>query len=124
MTRRAAQYPLITNGRSPSCAQVLTARKGEPRIEKRFKQRMSVHEIAPVFLKNEARIEARFLLNFLALLVQARIECELRLGDADRRHRTAAAPQGSPRLPAPDHRTHPAPIHLDANLAPQKTAQL
>jgi len=38
-----------------------------------------VHEIAPVFLKNEGRIEALFTLYFLALLVQALIERELRL---------------------------------------------
>ena len=73
-------YPLITNDRSLSCAQVLTAHKGQPRIEKRFEQLKSVHEIAPVFLKNEARIEALFTLYFLALMVQALIERELRLG--------------------------------------------
>jgi transposase len=38
-----------------------------------------VHEIAPVFLKDEGRIEALFTLYFLALLVQALIERELRL---------------------------------------------
>jgi transposase len=38
-----------------------------------------VLEIAPVFLKNEGRIEALFTLYFLALLVQALIERELRL---------------------------------------------
>ena len=38
-----------------------------------------MHEIAPVFLKNEGRIEALFTLYFLALLVQALIERELRL---------------------------------------------
>ena len=43
-------------------------------IEKRFEQIKSVHEIAPVFLKNEGRIEALFTLYFLALLVQALIE--------------------------------------------------
>jgi len=48
-------------------------------IEKRFEQIKTVHEIAPVFLKNEARIEAFFTLYFLALLVQALIERELRL---------------------------------------------
>jgi transposase len=37
-----------------------------------------VHEIAPVFLKNPARIEAFFTVYFLALLIQARIELELR----------------------------------------------
>ena len=37
------------------------------------------HEIAPVFLKNESRIEALFTVYFLALLTQALIERELRL---------------------------------------------
>ena len=73
-------YPLLTNDRNLSSAQVLTAHKGQPRIEKRFEQLKSVHEIAPVFLKNEARIEALFTLYFLALLVQSLIERELRLG--------------------------------------------
>jgi hypothetical protein len=44
-----------------------------------YKQIKTVHEIAPVFLKNEGRIEALFTLYFLALLVQALIERELRL---------------------------------------------
>ncbi len=38
-----------------------------------------MHEIAPVFLKNEGRIEALFTLYLLALLIQALIERELRL---------------------------------------------
>jgi transposase len=72
-------YPLVTNDRSLSPTQVLAAHKGQPCIEKRFEQIKSVHEIAPVFLKNEARIEALFTLYFLALLVQALIERQLRL---------------------------------------------
>ncbi|MHB8195655.1 MAG: IS1634 family transposase [Vulcanimicrobiaceae bacterium] len=71
-------YPLITNDRSLSPAQVLEAHKGQPMIEKRFEQIKTVHEIAPVFLKNEGRIEALFTIYFLALLVQALIERELR----------------------------------------------
>jgi transposase len=72
-------YPLITNDRALSPAQVLEAHKGQPMIEKRFEQIKTVHEIAPVFLKNEGRIEALFTLYFLALLAQALIERELRL---------------------------------------------
>jgi len=72
-------YPLITNDRAMSPAQALEAHKGQPMIEKRFEQIKTVHEIAPVFLKNEGRIEALFTLYFLALLVQALIERELRL---------------------------------------------
>jgi len=71
-------YPLMTNDRSLSPSQVLEAHKGQPMIEKRFEQIKTVHEIAPVFLKDEGRIEALFTLYFLALLVQALIERELR----------------------------------------------
>jgi transposase len=77
--RSDGMYPLVTNDRSLSPAQVLEAHKGQPMIEKRFEQVKTVHEIAPVFLKDEGRIEAFFTLYFLALLVQALIERELRL---------------------------------------------
>jgi transposase len=50
-------------------SEVLEAHKGQPMIEKRFEQIKTVHEIAPVFLKNEGRIEALFTVYFLALLV-------------------------------------------------------
>jgi transposase len=72
-------YPLMTNDRTLSPAQVLQAHKGQPMIEKRFEQVKTVHEIAPVFLKDEGRIEALFTLYFFALLIQALIERELRL---------------------------------------------
>jgi transposase len=72
-------YPLLTNDRTLTPAQVLEAHKGQPTIEKRFEQTKTVHEIAPVFLKNEGRIEALFTLYFLGLLIQALIERELRL---------------------------------------------
>jgi transposase len=72
-------YPLLSNDRNLTPAQVLEAHKGQPAIEKRFEQIKTVHEIAPVFLKNPHRIEALFTLYFLALLVQALIERELRL---------------------------------------------
>ena len=79
MIRDAAQYPLLSNDRTLTPVQVLEAHKGQPTIEKRFEQVKTVHEIAPVYLKNEGRIEALFTLYFLALLVQALIERELRL---------------------------------------------
>jgi transposase len=71
-------YPLLTNDRSLTDTQVLEAHKRQPAIEKRFSQSKSVFEIAPVFLKNEGRIEALFFLYFLVLLVQTLIERELR----------------------------------------------
>ena len=72
-------YPLLTNDRKLTAEQVLQAHKGQPRIEKRFEQVKTVHQIAPVYLKDPGRIEALFTLYFLALLVQCLIERELRL---------------------------------------------
>ncbi len=71
-------YPLLTNDRTLTDAQALEAHKRQPTIEKRFEQTKTVFEIAPVLLKNEGRIEALFFVYFLALLVQALIERELR----------------------------------------------
>jgi transposase len=71
-------YPLLTNDRTLSDAEVFQAHKRQPTIEKRFSQTKSVLEIAPVLLKNEDRIEAFFFVYFLALLTQALIERELR----------------------------------------------
>ena len=80
-------YPLLTNDRQLSPREVLEAHKRQPSIEKRFEQLKSVHDIAPVFLKNEGRIEALFFVYFLALLVQAIIERELRRAMRRRRIR-------------------------------------
>jgi len=71
-------YPLLTNDQSLTPDQVLEAHKRQPTIEKCFKQTKAVLEIAPALLKNEGRIEALFFLYFIALLIQALIERELR----------------------------------------------
>lgn len=71
-------YPLLTNDRSLSPAQVLEAHKNQPTIEKRFEQTKTVFEVAPVLLKNEDRVEALFYLYFIALVVQSLIEREIR----------------------------------------------
>jgi transposase len=71
-------YPLLTNDRELFPRQVLEAHKRQPTIEKRFEQTKTVHEVAPVLLKNEGRVEALFFLYFLALLAQALLERELR----------------------------------------------
>ena len=72
-------YPLLTNDRSLTPTQVLEAHKRQPLVEKRFRETKTVFELAPVFLKNEGRIEALFTLYFLVLLLEALIERELRL---------------------------------------------
>lgn len=71
-------FPLLTNDRSLSTAEVFEAYKRQPRIGKRLAKSKSVYEIAPVLLKTEGRIEALFFVYVLALLVQALIERELR----------------------------------------------
>ena len=76
--RSDGMYPLITNDRDLPAEDVFKAHKRQPRIERRFETLKTVHEIAPVLLKNEGRIEALFFLHFIALLVQALIERELR----------------------------------------------
>lgn len=77
-------YPLLTNNRDLTPRQELEAHKRQPTIEKRFEQTKTVFELAPVFLKNEDRVEALFHLYFLALLIQALVERELRRGMAAR----------------------------------------
>ncbi len=72
-------YPLLTNDKTLTPRQVLEAHKRQPKIERRFQDVKSVFEIAPVFLKNEGRIEALFFLYFLVLLVESLVERELRL---------------------------------------------
>jgi len=72
-------YPLLTNDRALTDRQVFEAHKRQPAIEKRFEQAKTVFEIAPALLKNEGRIEAFFFLYFLALLVEALIEREIRV---------------------------------------------
>lgn len=78
--RSDGMYPLLTNDRNLSVQEAFAAHRRQPAIEKRFEQLKSVFEIAPICLKNESRIEALFFLYFLALLVQALLERELRRG--------------------------------------------
>jgi transposase len=73
-------YPLLPNDRTLSIQDAFAAHRRQPAIEKRFAQLKSVFEIAPIFLKNDARIDAFFFVYFLALLVQALVERELRQG--------------------------------------------
>lgn len=71
-------FPLITNDSSLSLRRVLRIYKRQPRIEKRHEQLKSVHDVAPQYLKNAARIEALLCVFFLALLIDALIEREMR----------------------------------------------
>lgn len=77
--RSDGMFPLVTNVRDLSCRRILEAYKFQPRLEKRHEQLKSVEEVTPVFLKNATRIEALLFLHFVAMLVQALLEREIRL---------------------------------------------
>jgi transposase len=71
-------FPLITNCPELSKKQILEAYKYQPRLEKRLEQLKTVEAVTPVFLKRVSRIEALLFLYFIALLVQALLEREVR----------------------------------------------
>lgn len=73
-------FPLITNDKVLSLKRILEAYKFQPRLEKRHEQLKSVQDLAPVWLKNVSRIEAVLFLYFVALLVHALLEREVRSG--------------------------------------------
>jgi len=77
-------YPLITNCEHLSPEEVLVKHKYQPTLEKRHEQLKTVYSVAPTFLKNEGRVEALLLLYYLALLIQALIERELRNAMSER----------------------------------------
>ncbi len=73
-------FPLVSNDTQLSEKEILLAYKKQPLIEKRFAQLKTDYEVAPVYLKEVARIEAFLTVYFLALLVQALIERGTRTG--------------------------------------------
>src|SRR5680860_473074 len=73
-------FPLISNDRDLTEAQILAAYRYQPNLERRHHLLKSVQDAAPVLLHNPARIEALFCCQFLALLISALIEREVRTG--------------------------------------------
>ncbi len=73
-------FPLLTNERKLSLKELLEAYQFQPRIEKRHEQLKTVYEVVPALLKNIDREEALLFVYFLALLVEALIEREVRKG--------------------------------------------
>ncbi len=70
-------FPLITNATLPA-ADILQIYKKQPFLEKRFYTKKSVLEVAPVFLKNNQRIEAMMFLYFIALMIVSLMERNIR----------------------------------------------
>lgn len=71
-------FPLLTNDDHLSAANLLDKYKYQPQLEKRHEQLKTVRAVAPVLLKSVTRIEALMTVYFLALLVDALIEREMR----------------------------------------------
>ena len=86
-------FPLITNDTTLSDAEVLHAYRYQPNLERRHHLLKSVQDAAPLLLRNPARIEALFCCQFLALLLAALIERQIRAA------MTAAATRHIPLYP-------------------------
>lgn len=71
-------FPLVSNDRELTDAELLGAYRYQPNLEKRHHQLKSVLELAPVTLKSASRIEGLACCEFIALLCQCLIERELR----------------------------------------------
>ena len=71
-------FPLLCTDKAMSAKDALLAYKYQPRLEKRFEQLKSVHLAAPVLFKKIERVEAMMFLFFMALIIQAVIEREVR----------------------------------------------
>ena len=71
-------FPLITNDRDLSDADMLAAYRYQPNLERRHHLLKSVQDADPIWLRDPARIEAIFCCQFLALLVGALIERQIR----------------------------------------------
>ena len=71
-------FPLITNDRNLPAAEVLGAYRHQPNLERHHHLLKSVQDADPLWLRDPARIEAIFCCQFLALLLSALIEREIR----------------------------------------------
>ena len=78
--RTDGMFPLLTNCRDMPLKVVFQKYKFQPRLEKRHEQLKTVYRAAKVLLKKITRIGGLLFLYFLAMLVQALIEREVRVG--------------------------------------------
>jgi transposase len=76
-------FPLVTNAAGLSAKKVLAAYKHQPALERRHEALKSTLLVRPVFLKSPSRIEAFLFICFLAQLVLALIERQLRRAMAE-----------------------------------------
>ncbi len=76
-------FPMVSNDTEMTAAEMLAAYKRQPRLERRHATFKGVIEAAPIELKSEYRIDAFGFCLYVALLVHALIERELRHAMAD-----------------------------------------
>jgi transposase len=89
-------FPLTTNTKEKS-VEVFKIYKYQPRIEKRHALLKSTLEVAPIWLKKNTRIEALMFLEFIAQMVAALIERELRQRMAEKNiELLCSLPEGRP----------------------------
>jgi transposase len=90
-------FPLVTNLERGSKKEILEIYKYQPYVEKRFALTKSEYGIAPIFLKKPIRVVGLIHLYFIAIMLSALLERQLR---------TAMTAAGIPDLPIlPEHRT-------------------
>lgn len=82
--KQDGMFPLLTNCRELTLAQLLEAYRWQPTLEKRHEQLKTVYSVAPVLLKKVTRIEGLLFVYFLAMLTEALLEREVRRGMAAR----------------------------------------
>ncbi|GMT41542.1 MAG: IS4 family transposase [bacterium] len=71
-------FPILCTDKQMSAKEALVAYKYQPNLEKRFYQLKSIHHVAPTLFKKVERVEAILFLFYLALILQAVIEREVR----------------------------------------------
>ena len=71
-------FPNLSTDKTLSAKAALLAYKYQPRLEKRFEQLKTVHHGAPTLFKKVERVEAMMFLFFMALVLQAVLEREVR----------------------------------------------
>jgi len=76
-------FPLLCTDLDLTAKEVLQAYKYQPRLEKRFQQFKHIHHGAPLLFKKLERIEATMFAFFIALMIQALIERQVRNQMAD-----------------------------------------
>jgi len=77
-------YPLLSTDPNLTPKEAIIAYKYQPKLEKRFSQLKSIHNIAPLFCKKLERVEANMFVFFVSLMIQALIEREVRMKMKDK----------------------------------------